>query len=64
MDLNVLREVIMVLGLAAFCGVVWWAYGPSRRERFERAAISILEEDTREQATRSAMAEGEHTRKG
>ena len=25
--------------LAAFLGIAWWAYAPSRRERFERDAL-------------------------
>ena len=45
MDINVLREAVLVLAVAAFAGIVWWAYGPSRRARFEHAALSVLEED-------------------
>ncbi len=44
MDINVLREAVLLLALAAFGGVVWWAYGPSRKSWFERAAISVLED--------------------
>jgi cytochrome c oxidase cbb3-type subunit IV len=39
MDINILRSLVTVASLAAFLGVVWWAYGPSRRERFERDAL-------------------------
>ena len=36
MDLNLLRTLVMIAALAAFLGIVWWAYGPSRRGRFEQ----------------------------
>jgi cytochrome c oxidase cbb3-type subunit 4 len=62
MDINVVREVVMVLALLAFLGVVWWAYGPSRRARFDRAAASILEDDDRDAATRTGLRTDE--RKG
>jgi cytochrome c oxidase cbb3-type subunit 4 len=39
MDINFLRILVMVLALAAFLGIVWWAYAPRRRERFERDAL-------------------------
>jgi len=38
MDLNLLRSLVTLAALAAFLGIVWWAYAPSRRERFERDA--------------------------
>ncbi len=39
MDINFLRSLITVASLAAFLAIVWWAYAPSRRERFERDAL-------------------------
>jgi cytochrome c oxidase cbb3-type subunit IV len=45
MDLNTLRTLITVLAFAAFLGVVWWAYGPSRKERFERDALLVLDDE-------------------
>ena len=48
MDINVLREIVLLLAVTAFGGVVWWAYGPSRRARFDSAAVSILHDDDRE----------------
>jgi len=62
MDINVVREVIMVLTVLAFAGIVWWAYGPSRRTRFDRAAASVLEDDERDAATRAGIRSDE--RKG
>ena len=45
MDINLLRSLVTVAALAAFLGIVWWAYAPSRRERFERDARLPLNED-------------------
>ena len=44
MDINLVREAVLVIAIAAFGGIVWWAYGPSRRTRFERDAASVLED--------------------
>jgi cytochrome c oxidase cbb3-type subunit 4 len=48
MDINLIRTLITVAALAAFLGIVWWAYGPARASRFERDALlpfSDTEED-------------------
>jgi len=45
MDINFLRSVITVVALAAFLGIVWWAYAPARRERFERDAQLPFNDD-------------------
>lgn len=39
MDINLIRSLITVAALVAFLGIVWWAYAPSRRARFERDAL-------------------------
>ena len=44
MDLNLARSLVMLAAFAAFLGIVWWAYGPARRERFERDARLPLED--------------------
>jgi cytochrome c oxidase cbb3-type subunit 4 len=44
-DINLIRAAVTVVALLAFLGIVWWAYAPRRRERFESAARSILEGD-------------------
>lgn len=44
MDINLLRSAVTLAALVAFLGVVWWAYGPSRKARFERDARMVLEE--------------------
>lgn len=44
MDINLLRSAVTLAALAAFLGIVWWAYGPSRKARFERDARMVLDE--------------------
>jgi cytochrome c oxidase cbb3-type subunit 4 len=39
MDINLIRSLITVAAFAAFLGIVWWAYAPVRRARFERDAL-------------------------
>jgi len=43
--MDLLRSLITVAALVAFLGIVWWAYAPARRERFERDAQMPLNED-------------------
>ena len=45
MDINLLRSLVTVAAFAAFLGIVWWAYGPARKERFERDGRLPLEEE-------------------
>lgn len=45
MDINLLRSLVMIVALAAFLGIVWWAYGPARRGRFERDARLPLDDE-------------------
>jgi len=47
MDINWLRSLVTVAAFTAFLGIVWWAYGPARRERFERDALLPFEEAER-----------------
>jgi len=44
MDINTLRIIVTLATLAAFLGIVLWAYLPSRRQGLERQAMSILED--------------------
>ena len=46
MDLvTAIRAGSTVLTLLIFVGIVWWAYGPKRRSRFEVAAQSLLRDE-------------------
>jgi cytochrome c oxidase cbb3-type subunit 4 len=49
MDINTVRTLLTVLAFATFLGIVWWAYGPSRKARFERDAQMVFDEDEGEQ---------------
>ena len=44
MDINLIRTLVTVLALASFLGIVWWAYAPSRKSRFERDAHLVFDE--------------------
>ena len=37
-DINLLRSIMTLAAFASFVGIVWWAYAPARRQRFERDA--------------------------
>jgi cytochrome c oxidase cbb3-type subunit 4 len=39
MDIDLARSLVTVAAFAAFLAIVWWAYGPARKERFERDAL-------------------------
>ena len=34
-DMGLLRGAIVVVSLATFLGICWWAYRPAHRDRFE-----------------------------
>ena len=36
MDINLIRSLITVAVMAAFFGIVWWAYAPSRKSHWEQ----------------------------
>ena len=53
MDINVLRSLVTVVSVVTFLGIVVWAFGPGRRERFDEAAHLPFADD--EIADRSAL---------
>jgi len=48
MDINLIRSIVTVAAFAAFLGIVWWAYSPSRRGRFDEAAQLPFDADDKE----------------
>ena len=44
MDINLIRTLVTVFALGAFLGIVWWAYAPSRKSRFERDALMVFDD--------------------
>ena len=44
MDINLLRSLVTVILFGVFLAIVWWAYSPARRERFERDARLVFDE--------------------
>ena len=37
-DINFLRTLMTLAAFSSFLGVVWWAYAPAHKDRFERDA--------------------------
>ena len=64
MDIASLRETVLVLALIAFCGIVWWAYAPTRRARFERDGLSVFDDERRDAAVRTERAPAAIRRRG
>ena len=47
-DMGTVRGAIAALTMATFLGIVWWAYRPGNRGRFEEDALMAFEDDERE----------------
>lgn len=45
MEINDLRSIMTVVSFATFIGIVWWAYGRGRHQRFDEAANLPFAED-------------------
>jgi len=56
MDVNELRTLLLVVNFAAFIGIVWWAYGSKRKQRFEEAAMLAVDDEP------AAVVQPEHSR--
>lgn len=52
MDINDLRGVSTILVMAAFIGVVFWAYSKKRKKTFDEAANLPFEDDELDQRSR------------
>ncbi|MEO8202511.1 MAG: CcoQ/FixQ family Cbb3-type cytochrome c oxidase assembly chaperone [Betaproteobacteria bacterium] len=44
MDLNTLRTLVTLAAFGTFLGIVWWAYSPARKGRFESDAKLVFDE--------------------
>lgn len=45
MDINLLRSLVTIAAVAAFAAIVWWAYAPAHRRRFENDALLPFADD-------------------
>ena len=44
MDLNTLRTLVTLAAFGTFLAIVWWAYSPSRKGRFEADAHLVFDD--------------------
>ena len=58
-DMGTVRGVIAALTLATFLGIVWWAYRPDNRGRFEEDALMAFEDDERQKLLEREKAKEE-----
>ena len=58
MDVDDLRAAMTVLSFVAFLGVVAWAYGRGRGDRFSAAARLPFDDDPESAAATSKQPEG------
>lgn len=45
MDLGILHSIATVAAFLTFIAIVWWAYSPKNRDRFEKDAQLALDDD-------------------
>lgn len=57
MDVNTFRALLTAACFLIFLGIVFWAYGGGRRERFEDASRVPLQDDP-DDATEDAVRPG------
>lgn len=46
MDFIILNNIITVISLVIFLGIMYWAYAKQNKEKFEAIGKSLLEIDT------------------
>ena len=46
MDIIILNNIITVISLVVFLGIMYWAYAKQNKEKFEAIGKSLLENDT------------------
>ncbi|MBB5213281.1 cbb3-type cytochrome oxidase subunit 3 [Microbulbifer hydrolyticus] len=56
MDIDILRQIGVVLGSIAFLAICWWAFSPKRKKRFEEDAKLPFadEQETSDKAARES----------
>ena len=55
-DMGIVRGLIAALTMGTFLGIVWWAYRPGNRSRFEEDALMAFEDDERDAVRERANA--------
>ncbi len=44
MDINLIRILVTLAAFGAFLGIVWWAYTPARKSRFDEDSHLVFDE--------------------
>jgi len=63
MDMGDLRGLSTILCMLAFAAVVYWAYGPSRKEYFQEAAEILFDESEPGMGSKPESDSGKELRK-
>ncbi len=45
MDVSTFHSILTVVALLVFSGIVFWAYSSKSKQQFERAALSVLNDE-------------------
>lgn len=60
MDINELRTILLVLCFLAFTGIVYWAYSPRSKRRFDEAANLPFADETMAKVSRLRTEQENH----
>lgn len=52
MNFGLLQSIATISAVIAFIAIVWWAYSPKNRDRFEQDAQLALDDDLLEPSSR------------
>lgn len=58
MDIGTFHGIWTIVLFVSFIGVVWWAYGKSRKSRFEEAANLIFDDEHHHQSATKQTQQG------
>ena len=61
MDNSTIQSIWTVLVFITFIGIIFWAYSSARKEEFDAAAHSILDEDESQNITTPKTSDSNNT---
>jgi cytochrome c oxidase cbb3-type subunit 4 len=45
--METIRSLMTLAAFSSFLGIIWWAYGPARKDRFEKDALMPFDGEER-----------------